>query len=284
MRKGKPPRWRKIPRDERNEAETFLRDREQYCVSASARFLGMNDRRDYVWYMPGPEGEISALLLHTRHSLFPVFDKNKNIPRLRFLKRFPVRVPIHALQGLKEDTEILEAHMEEQGYYADERIDYALMSLDDEPNPQALKAGPQGLLLRRPAAGDEESLFALQSAYEQEEVLPRKAVFNPAVCRLNLENILSSEHTLVAELDKQVVGKINTSAESFTRYQIGGVYVRPDCRGLGIAARMTAFFVQDLLAQGKGITLFVKKQNNAALKVYRKTGFVILADYRISYF
>ena len=280
----KPSRWHKVPGEKRHNAEAFLREREKYCVSASARFLGMEKRRDYLWYMPGRNGEIAALLLHSRHSLYPVFDRNKNIPGPRFLNRFLGKLPVHAHQGLREDAEILEALMENQGYYAVERIDYDLMCLDSNPKTEALRAGLKGLVLRKPVAGDEVSLFALQSAYEKEEVLPEKAVFNPVSCRLNLEHILSTEHILVAELDNQVVGKINTSAESFTRYQIGGVYVRPDYRGRGIAARMTASFVRNLLAMDKGVTLFVKKHNAAALKVYRRIGFVSLADYRISYY
>lgn len=284
MSAGKLPGWHKVSVKERDAAETFLKGREKYCVYAYARFLKMKGRHDFLWYMPGSEGGISALLLHSRQSLFPVFDKNKNICAPRFLKRFLGKAPIHALQGLREDAETLEALMEDQGYHPAERIEYELMGLDGEPKTEAFNAGPGGLVLRQPAAMDEEALFALQAAYEQEEVLPKNAVFNPAACRINLEHILSSEHTLVAELNNQVVGKINTSAESFSRFQIGGVYVRPDYRGLGIAAKMTAFFIRNLLALGKGITLFVKKHNTAALKVYRKTGFVIMADYRISYY
>jgi hypothetical protein len=174
--------------------------------------------------------------------------------------------------------------MQDQGYFASERIEYELMSLDSAPKPEALRAGPIELTLRSPLPEDEESLFTLQSAYEQEEVLPASAAFDPAVSRLNLQQILSRGRLLVAELDGQVVGKINTSALSFTRYQIGGVYVRPDCRGLGIGAKMTAVFVQSLLAQGRGVTLFVKKRNAAACKVYRKAGFSVLADYRITYY
>ena len=278
------PRWHKAPKTERNSAEAFLKAREKYCVSASARFLSMKESRDHVWYLPGPGGGISALLLHSRKTLFPLFDKKKDIPGPRFLNWFLGKAPIHALQGLMKDAELLEALMENQNYYAAERIDYELMGIDETPRPQAFRAGPRGLTLRKPVPEDLESLFTLQSAYEQEEVLPKNAVFNPAACRLNLEHILSSEQSLVAELDNQVVGKINTSAESFTRYQVGGVYVRPDCRGRGIAASMTAFFVRELLSQGKGISLFVKKQNDAAIKVYRRTGFAILADYRITYY
>ena len=285
----KPPRWRKIPKDERHLAEDFLRSREKFCVSAAARFLRIQEENHgHVWYLgcpeKNPQKKIGALLLHHRQSLLPVFDKNLHIPGPRFLNRFLGKVHIHALQGLREDVELLEGLMEAQGYYVSDRINYDLMGLDKAPEPEALSSGPPGLILRPPAAGDGEFLFALQAAYEQEEVLPKAAVFNPAVCRYALDHILSSERVLVAELNGQVVGKINTSARSFTRCQIGGVYVRPDCRGRGITVKMTAVFAQGILTEEKGITLFVKKRNAAARAVYRKTGFNVQADYRISYY
>jgi ribosomal protein S18 acetylase RimI-like enzyme len=277
-------RWNRVRKNERHKAEAFLREREKYCVSASGRFLGMKESRDHIWYMPGADGEISSLLIHSRQTLCPVFNKNSQIPAPRFLNRFLGKVYIHALQGIREDAGRLETLMEDQGYYAAERIEYELMSLDSTARLSIQRASPAGLVLRPPLPEDEDALFALQSAYEQEEVLPANAVFNPAVTRLNTQNILKREQVLVAELGGQVVGKINTSAKSFTRYQIGGVYVRPDCRNLGIGSKMTAVFAEALLAQGKGLSLFVKKRNAAACKVYRKIGFSVTSDYRITYY
>jgi len=276
-------RWHRIRKDERYEAEAFLREREKYCVSASWRFLNMKESRDHIWYMPEAGGGISALLMHNRQSLFPVFGNTSQIPVPRFLNRFLCKVYIHAIQGLRDDTERLEALMEDQGYYADERIEYNLMNLDSIVSPLT-RAAPSGLILRPPLPSDEDHLWALQSAYEREEVLPANANLDPAVVRLNIQNILKKEQVLLAELDGQIVGKINTSAESFTRYQIGGVYVRPDCRNLGIGSKMTATFAEGLLTQGKGLSLFVKKRNAAACKVYRKIGFSVTADYRITYY
>ena len=294
---NKMPHWRKIPRSEYYKAEAYLKSREKYCVAASARFITMKNSHGHVWFLPehseagrapvgevSPAGEISALLLHNRRTLFPVFNKNHTISSPHFLNRFLIKIPIHAVQGLKEDTEILENLMENEGYYAAERIDYDLMNIDTPPRREAHNSFPAGLVLRKPAAGDTESIFALQAAYEKEEVMPKNAVFDPAVSRLNLQHILSSEHILLAELDGQIVGKINTSAESFTRFQIGGVYVRPDCRGRGIAAKMTAVFIESLLSLGKGVTLYVKQRNKAARTVYRRVGLSALADYRISYY
>jgi hypothetical protein len=293
----KPPgkakqRWRKLPKDDYHKAESFLKAREEFCVAACARFLRIRENRGHVWFLPNEDDEISAILLHSRRSLLPVFEEKNNIPSPRFLSRFLGKVNIHAIQGLSRDAELLEALMEAQGYFASEHLEYDLMSLDCAANETssglkknpASKPGPAGLILRSPMPEDEEALFALQSAYEQEEVLPENAAFNPAACRLNLQNILSRESVLVAELEGQVVGKINTSAESFTRYQIGGVYVRPDCRGLGIGLKMTRAFIQTILSRGRAITLFVKKRNLAACRVYRKIGFKVLADYRITYY
>lgn len=312
MNKGSPnknERWRKIPKIEYYKAEAFLKLREKYCVTASSRFLRMNppldpkgeaplkEARGHVWYLGNSKDEINALLLHCGHSLFPVFTSPEaggfglspggRIPGLRFLNRFLGKVHIHAVQGLREDAELLESLMREQGYFASERIDYDLMSIDAPQQGRIVQAGskfPNGLVLRTPKNEDRESLYALQAAYEQEEVLPENAVFNADASRLNLEHILLREHILVAELNGQVVGKINTSAESFTRYQIGGVFVRPDCRDRGIGAKMTEVFVHGLLQTGKGISLFVKKRNVAARTIYRKAGFSVLADYRISYY
>ena len=283
LRSGnKLPRWRKIPKSELPRAEIYLRALERFCVAACARFLHIGENRGHVWQLPKRDGEISAILIHSRRILFPVFGGNLRIPGPRFLSRFLGKVPIHAVQGLREDAEILEGLMHKQGYIAAEKIDYHLMSLDNAP--EAARAGPAGLKLRSPLPEDEENLFTLQSAYEQEEVLSVKSVFNPAVSRLNLQQLLSREQVLLAELNGQVVGKINTSAQSFTRYQIGGVYVRPDCRGHGIGVKMTTTFAKSLLAQGMGLTLFVKKRNAAACKLYRRAGFSALADYRITYY
>jgi len=267
-----------------NSAESFLRAREIFCVAAISRFLRHDTSGIDVWQLPDESGEISSLLLHNRKRLFPMFGKNASVPAPRFLSRFFTKVPIHAIQGLQSDAELLEALMRDMGYFSAECLDYDLMALDSPPRPRSLKVGPAGLVLRPPLPQDEEALFVLQCAYEQEEVLSAKSVFDPAVVRLNLAKILSKERLLLAELGGQVVGKINSNAHSFTRTQIGGIYVRPDCRSLGIATKMTAVFSQAILEEGRGVSLFVKKSNAAACKAYRNIGFAVVADYRITYY
>ncbi|MCL2831895.1 MAG: GNAT family N-acetyltransferase [Treponema sp.] len=288
---GKTPSWHLIPKTGYREIESFLREREPVCVGACSRFISGNTnvwtiKADSTTAAYGGSGgsSIAGLLLHSRNSLYPIFTGSGEIPLPKFLTRFLRRASIHSVQGLCSDTEKLEQGMESRGYKISDRIDYDLMTLDSEPLPGSFKAGPVGLVLRKPAESDTEALFRLHSAYEQEEVIPAGGYFNPDNSLKTLKKILYQEQILIACLDGEIAGKINTNAKSFTRAQIGGVYVRPEFRGLGIAARMSAEFMKQLFADYKGISLYVKKRNAAAKSVYRRLGFTVSGDFRISYY
>ena len=298
----KEPCWRGMKRRDTEAVKQILLNRERYCVGAIGRYLDRG--RGWVYQGdPAPAGisasvpaGISAMILNSHHSLFPILCRgvggyadgyaglSSGVSFPPFMKWLLRSYPLHTVQGLREDVEFLEGGIAGLGREPVERFDYDLMALDREPDFGTAVTPLHGLVLRRPLAADMEELFALQSAYEMEEVLPRGAVFNPAASRLNLARILEDEQILAAELDGHIVGKINTSAESFTRRQIGGVYVHPGCRALGIGRRMTAEFIRGLIRQGWGVSLFVKKRNAAARRMYLNLGFEKVGDYRISYY
>jgi ribosomal protein S18 acetylase RimI-like enzyme len=283
----KRARWQKASEASYPEIEAFLKSREALCVGACSRFLARSFNPGHIWTLQGVSGrstEISAFMFNSRLSLFPIFTGNRNFPLPRFLGRFLRKISIYSVQGLTEDTEVLEAGMAKNGYTTMDRNDYDLMTLDKEPLPSSFHTGPPGLIIRPPAEADKEELFALHSAYEQEEVIPRGGSFDSDSCRRTLEKLMTSEKMLVACLGNKIVGKINTNAKSFTRYQIGGVYVPPQFRGHGIALKMSAVFLKELTAAGWGISLFVKKRNAAARSLYRRLGFSSSGDYRISYY
>jgi predicted GNAT family acetyltransferase len=258
----------------------FLQERESYGVAASARFL-KRDRQDRIWVREKRNG-IAGLIIQSKGTLFPVFNGISPL----FLKEFLVcglqNLGFYTIQGIRRDVELLEQVFALGEVWSSNSIDYDLMVLDREP--ARVQSCFPGLILRYAEPEDQEELFHLQAAYEQEEVIPQGRVFNPAVCRLSLEHIMNHEYLLLAQGKSKILGKINTNAVSFSRYQIGGVYVLPDYRGLGIASFMAAAFVRDLRTTGSGLTLFVKKQNPAAREVYLRIGFSVLEDYRISYY
>jgi ribosomal protein S18 acetylase RimI-like enzyme len=280
-------KWRKMQNDEASNVEALLQSNERWCMNACNRFINRSKKEDHIWLYRSGEGghvgDILALVVQSKQNLLPVLYGQKYIPSLHFLRGFFGTVPIHSLQGPKEDVLVMEMLLEKMGLYAAEKIDYDLMCIDHPPS-DFQGACHAGLVIRKPQAPDLNALAALQAAYEQEEVLPLASEFNAAASRLNTERIFLKEHMLVAEFNGNLIGKINTNAVTFTRYQVGGVYVHPDYRGLGIARRMSGEFIASLTAQGRGISLFVKKTNSAARRVYQRIGFEILGNYRINYY
>jgi GNAT superfamily N-acetyltransferase len=275
-------RWRKAGRGDDLRAEQFLRSRERYAVAACAKFIKRSSSKDHIWRLAEDSGAIQGMIIQSGGVFLPVLGQIRNIPPLHFVKGLWGMPPIHLVQGLLGDALLLEAALADLGCRAKEQRDYDLMILEREPEKGG--AVPKGLELRRPGLEDSEEMYPLQAGYEQEEVLPLGVVLNPADCRLSLGRILSREQSLIACLNKRIVGKINTNAASFACSQIGGVYVLPEYRGLGIGRRMTAVFAAELRARGREPILFVKKTNSAAQKIYRQVGFVGTGDYRISYY
>jgi predicted GNAT family acetyltransferase len=275
------PAWKKLKKKQIAEAEAFLKYRERWCMNACYRFIRRESLK-IVWTVHDRAGNMRALIVHSKQSLLPVFSGGPEIPPLYFLRNLFGAVPLHSIQGRREDAEILEAALEKAGYQAAEKFDYDLMCLDKPPR-NFQSAGPSTLVIRKPQPADMDALAELHAAYEMEEVLPSRSQFNAAVSRLNAERIFQKEQMLVAELGGRLVGKINTNALAFTRYQVGGVYVHPDCRGLGIARRMAGEFAENIIPHG-GISLFVKKSNPAARRVYERIGFEAAGGYRISYY
>ena len=275
-------RWREIKKKDAAAVEELLQSHERWCMNACNRYLNRRSERDTVWLLKNRAGDITALNVRSKLSLLPVLGDEAPVPPPHFLRGIFGMAPVHSLQGRKKDILIMEAALEKLGLYAEEKIDYDLMCIDQPPS--GFNAPCAGLTLRKPDSGDINALAALHAAYEQEEVLPAASEFSAATSRMNIEQIFAKQQMLVAELDGRLIGKINTNAATFTRYQVGGVYVLPEYRGRGIARRMAGEFITALTAQGRGISLFVKKTNPAARRVYQRIGFEILGDYQINYY
>jgi ribosomal protein S18 acetylase RimI-like enzyme len=277
-------RWKRMKSKDAAGIEKFLREKENDYVGACGRFIDRDILKTNVFTLSGREGELSALMLYSRGSLLPVLCGAREIPRPDFLSGFLQKTNLHSAQGLKEEVLILERKLAALGWETAEENNYDLMRIDKPPNERCFLAGPADLVIRAPQLTDLDAAAALHIEYEKEEVLPKGAVASPLSCRTNIANLITKSRILAAELGGRLVGKININAISFTRFQVGGVYVLPAFRGLGIATRMAAEFVSSLILQGRGVTLFVKKANLAAKRLYAGLGFSARADYRISYY
>lgn len=253
-------------------------------VGACGRFLSREESsKEPVWLLCEKNDKVCGMILNSKSTVLPVLRGKKEIPPPDFIKGFLRTKKIHSVQGLKNEVLMLEDAISSAGWKASDIIDYDLMSLDKKPEGGGSSA-PSNLVLRVPQMIDIDEMAPLQAAYEKEEVLPKGSVFSPASSRINTANIIAKGQVLSAQINGKLVGKINVSAVSFTRFQVGGVYVHPSFRGQGIGRKMAFEFISSLISQGRGVTLFVKKSNTAARRLYASLGFTIRNDYRITYY
>jgi ribosomal protein S18 acetylase RimI-like enzyme len=273
--------WWKAGEIQRAWPAEFLRAHELTCVSACDRFLNANYPNDSIWMLSRGRAA-QAVLMYSKRTLFPVFDGLSVLPIPLFLKRFLLSTPIHAIHGLLKDVSLMEAALYPLHYASIGHVDYYLMAYDAALSPKDFDRTP-GLLLRSARKSDYKALFEIQMSYEMEEVAINLKRYKPELARLSLARILAQEDMLVAEYEGKLVGKINTNARSFTRRQLGGVYVKPAFRRMGVASSMIDAMIEKLTREKTAISLYVRKSNTAAQFVYKQAGFRTVADYRISY-
>jgi GNAT superfamily N-acetyltransferase len=277
-------RWWKAGEIQKMWPETFLKTREPFCVSACARFLNMSYSFDKMWVLSTRSQTVSALLFQSGKTLFPIFGSYADVTLPVYMRKILLSTPITAIQGVLRDTLIMEKLLAPMGILSRSRMDYDLMSIDSPGQINDCAPLPSGVFFKKPLLSEIETLLPLQSAYLDEEVRPAGAEpYSAKICRAQTEHLLRKEKMITACMGNKFIGKINTSAQSFSRCQIGGVFVAPAWRNRGIASAMCGHFCRALLRSGNPVTLFVRKTNPAALRVYEKVGFQKIADYSIVY-
>jgi RimJ/RimL family protein N-acetyltransferase len=274
-------RWWKAGEMQKAWPAEFLRAREVTCVSACDRFLNANYLNDSIWLFSRGGLTARAVLMYSKRTLFPVFDGLAAMPVPLFLKRFLLSIPVRAIHGLLKDVSLVEDALYPLHYQSIGRVDYYLMAYD-AASPKCFVRTP-GLTLRPARESDYQALFEMQMSYEMEEVAINLKRYNPEMARFSLAHIFAQEDMLVAEYKGKLVGKINTNARSFTRKQLGGVYVKPPFRRMGVASSMIDAMAEKLTQEKTAISLYVRTTNRPALSVYKRAGFRTVADYRISY-
>jgi predicted GNAT family acetyltransferase len=143
---------------------------------------------------------------------------------------------------------------------------------------------PAGLTVRQAGLRDLEKLLPLACAYDREEVLTELHQFNPDVSRAAQLHSLRHLCVFLAEFEGRVIGRAQTNAIGFSREQIGGVYVLPEFRNKGIAGHLMNAILSQLNRRSRLASLFVKKSNPPAIRLYEHCGFVKVADYNVDYF
>lgn len=187
--------------------------------------------------------------------------------------------------GAAEHAQALEEALR---WKPDLSIDYEAMraSPDDCRRRSEASEGGSGadLAWRRAKPDDLEGLLPLALAYEREEVVTYLHRLDPAATRAAQERSLASQLVYLAERRGRIIARAQTNARGLANDQVGGVYVDPAHRGLGIGRLVVGALVADITGRGRGATLFVKRSNATARGLYLSLGFSPGRGYRIAYF
>jgi predicted GNAT family acetyltransferase len=290
--------WRRAEAGDLPALELFLRVHEASAAGLISRLLDAGrlclprSSRSSLWIHSLPEERAivrGALLCTSTGLAFPLFpegvssesegaEADRELATLVVARRFEAA----SVVGPARDVERLERALSLRPLVA---VEYRLMRRLIPPSPPApSRSKLPGLSIHAVGPADLEALFPLQEAYEREEVLTPIHRFDSGGSRAALARSLRGETIVAASLAGAFVGKAGTNARAFSLDQIGGVFVAPPYRRLGIGRLLMEDLLARLAARDKGAVLFVKTRNEPARALYRGLGFEEIDDYRADYF
>lgn len=278
--------------------KNFLLERELECVLFSSRVKPYLNRKltnsyDLSFFKNHTilinedliSHKIKEAILLTKHGLvLPILSKNmnfkiKNPSVINFLEKYTKK--IFSILGNKHSVLKLQYYFNNNNV---DLVDYHLMILDLNNREQNNLSNLNGITIRKAKPFDTDFIFELQENYEKEEVLIDKEKFNKKLCMTNLKFSLKNQIIFIAEHNGKAVSKAGTNARGFKIDQIGGVYTKKEFRGRNISALVLKELFSELSKEKNTVCLFVKKDNHAAIKLYKKIGFSIIDEYRIVYY
>lgn len=274
----------------------FLIPLEHSSISVTSRLLrgGIPDSKllDYhEIYIDRNDGKIvSLLMIGADSTIAPVFTEESSTPvPPELLKQSAVhRKRYLTIMGLKKDLLRFEYLLKNRNKMS---VDYHQLAAPSSEVPsrvsEYLKTKPEfidhDIRINRAVPADLDMLMPLRKAYELEEVLLNKSHFNEQACRSRFRKTIAERQVFYASFKNSPAATCCINTEGINWYQIGGVYTQPNLRSRGISAALMARTASEAAVDGKNLTLFVKKNNKPALKLYKNCGFSNTGEFRITY-
>lgn len=288
--------WYRAEKTDVKSIQSFLSPHENSCISITSRLMhGGNINPDLVTrhevYLEKTGGKIVSLMMCSTDSVIvPVFtSESATAAPEAILKQSSInRKKYLTLMGLKKDIIMLEELFAGRNRLSVDYFQLAAVSADvpDIINEYLAKKPSIDkceLSINKASPSDLEKLMPLRKAYEIEEVLINNSHFSDAACRNRLKKTIMEQSVFYAALDGIPAATCCINSGGLGWYQIGGVYTKPEFRSKGISARIMAELANESMRSGKNLTLFVKKDNASALKLYSNCGFKKTGEFRITY-
>ncbi|MDA3938626.1 MAG: GNAT family N-acetyltransferase [Spirochaetia bacterium] len=227
-----------------------------------------------------PENIKNAIMITSGGIIMPIFSDKYPSPeviKIMLKNILKYKNKIFCILGIKEDTELIK---KELIYSSSSTINYSL--LRDNTYKQ-FTHHIRSLSVKKAKKRDALLLFQLEKAYLQEEVLVGNNSINQQAILHNLRKTCSNQSVFFASVRKEIIAKVNTNGKGFGYNQIGGVYTKPQYRNQGISTYLMKYLLNEIHKSGKNAVLYVKKENDPALSLYKKLGFQIIGNYSAHY-
>lgn len=133
---------------------------------------------------------------------------------------------------------------------------------------------------------DIANLVPVHHRYYEEEVYLYKNAPTYEMIEKNLRLLIKNFRVYFLNDEKgRILSKLNTTLTGEQYTQLGGVYTEHHARNQGNARKLLNWFlVNELPKINKNVSLFVKKENERAIKLYRRCGFEIIGEKTLIYF
>jgi len=294
--------WRLADRTDEPALRALLVPREVHATALSEKLRTpapfRNDRDRILVHPAGRRGLDAVLFLSSSGCAMPLVDAGLEPDRVQGLMSSLRRSPLvqafrpASCVGLEATTQALQ---QLAGWHPALSVRYDAMSLDAADytpqnsglpscSPVAGELALPALATRTAGPGDLEALLPVARAYEMEEVETPMHPFDEAVCRANQARALARYRVRILETGGLIVARAQTNAIGYGREQLGGIIVLRQRRGRGYGRCVVTELIESILADGKGLSLFVKKGNSPARSLYETLGFRYSGDFRVDYF
>jgi len=276
--------WKRVSAKDLPALKDFLLREEWRCVPFTSRFR-QEDRKSFSWrsdkriFINRDRYKVSGALMVTARGLFiPVLAERE---QTLFSNLKKMSSSLYSIMGTLPDVQAAAAYFP---IHPEVKVDYFLINLSRGDYRAPHLVYTPGLEIRDAALKDAKRLFPLQAGYEIEEVIISPDHFHKKASFIMFKQALQKELITVAELKGTTVAKAGTNAQGFKTAQIGGVYTLKEERNKGIAFLVMSALLERIFREKEMASLFVKKNNTAAISLYRKLGFTLRESYRICYY
>ena len=155
-------------------------------------------------------------------------------------------------------------------------VEHYIMELEPDRFKIPQMPPPQKMRILKGSTRQLLPLFPLQKTYERQEVLLNPDSQDTMETFRWLRSILTNEICFYARRGFRYVSKANTNARGFDHIQVGGVFTVPRFRNQGYALNTVAALCRFIIDEEHKIpSLFVRSDNENAIKLYKSLGFEI---------